>query len=144
MTAYGSKSDYLEAKLLDFYLGCVPFTPPATIWIAASTALYDDAATGSACNEVSSTSTGYLRLELTNDLTTWTGASGSAPTATANAIDFIFATATGDWGLVKSLYVIDASAAGNVLTGGNLASAVPVNSGGVLHVPAGNWSIEED
>lgn len=143
----GSKSDYLEAKILDLVLGAVAYTAPATIYVALSTALYSDAATGSAMNEVSSTSTGYARVAVTNSLTNFPAATGTNPTTKTNGTAITFPTATGSWGGapgVQSFYFVDATTGGNVLYGGDLALAKVIAIGDTATFANSSIIVTED
>jgi hypothetical protein len=125
----GSKSDYLEAALLNLVLGGTAWTAPANVYVALSTATYSDTATGTSMTEVSTTSTGYARVLLTNNATNWPAASGTSPTTKANGTTITFPTASGSWGTVTSFYLVDAASAGNVLYGGDLSASKAIASG---------------
>jgi hypothetical protein len=125
----GSKSDYLEAALLNLVLGGAAWTAPATTYIALSTAAYSDAATGASMTEVTSSGTAYARVAVTNNTTNWPTATGTSPATKVNGAVFTFTTATGAWGTVTSFYIVDASSAGNVLYGGDLGTAKAIASG---------------
>ena len=85
----GSKSDYLEALILNGFLGGTPITVPTTVYIALSTAAYSDAATGSAMTEVSASGTAYARVAATNNATNWPAATGTSPTQKQNADELV-------------------------------------------------------
>jgi hypothetical protein len=140
----GSKSDYLEAKILDLILGAQSWTPPVNLWVALSNAAYDDAATGSAMTEVSASGTAYARVEVTNDLTTFPAATGPSPTTKSNGIQINFPTATADWSTINAVYLVDASSAGNCIVGADLDSPVDVSSGSSLNIPVGTFVFQED
>lgn len=141
----GSKSDYLEAAVLNLVLGAVAFSAPST-FIALSTAAYSDAATGAAMNEVSTSSTGYARLAVTNNTTNWPAASGTSPTTKSNGTAFTFAAATGSWGTIQSFYIVDSLTvgAGNVLYGGDLTASKAIASGDTATFAAGAITVTED
>jgi hypothetical protein len=123
----GSKSDYLEKVILDLVFGAVGYTPPGTLYVALSTAIYSDAAIGS---EVSSAGTNYGRAPVSNNATQWPAASGTSPATKTNANAITFATCSGiAWGNVKSFYVMDALTGGNTLYGGDLALAKDIGIG---------------
>ena len=143
----GSKSDYLEKKILDLVLGATAFTAPATVYIALSTAAYSDAATGASMNEVPTAgSTGYLRVTLTNNATNWPAATGTNPATKANGVAIIFPTATASWGTVNSFYICDAATVGtgNVLYGGDLTVPKAVGSGDTASFGIGTLTVTED
>lgn len=140
----GSKSDYAEKIVLDLFLGAQAYTPPATVYIALSTAPYDDAATGSALNEVAP-GVGYNRVAVTNDLTHWPAATGTNPSQKTNGVDIAFPTATGDWGNVQSAYIIDADGTGgNISYGADLNSPTTVSAGSSITILAGTYVVSED
>ena len=140
----GSKSDYLEAVVLNLVLGGTAYTPPGTLYLALSTAAYSDAATGSAMTEVSAAGTGYARLAVTNNATNWPAASGTSPTQKANGTAMTFPAATGSWGTVSSFYICDAASAGNVLYGGDLTTAKAIQTGDTATFAAGAITVTED
>jgi hypothetical protein len=134
----GSKSDYLENKILDIVLGATSYTPAANIYIALSTSAYSDAATGASCNEVSGGS--YARVSATNNATTWPNASGGVK---ANGIVFTFPAASGSWGTVQSFYIVDANSSGNILYGADLTSARAITTGDTASFAVGAITITE-
>ncbi len=143
----GSKSNYMEKVVLDLFLGSVAFTPPLDVFLALSTALYADDATGSAMTEVSATGTGYARKQVPNNLTNWPAAAiltTGGPTTKSNAASQTFPAATADWGEVKSFYVVDAATGGNVLYGGDLSVAKLILTGDTATFAANSIKITEE
>jgi len=126
----GSMSDYLEAKLLDHVLGNTAYTAPATIYVAlltdTNTATQRDAGT---VTEVTTSGTAYARQALTNNVTNWPNASGTAPTSKANGTAVVFPVATANYGTVQAIGLYDASTSGNLLAWADLAAAQVVNTG---------------
>lgn len=116
------KSPYLERALLDLVFGATAWTPPATLYFALSTALFSES------GPTEPVGGSYARASLANNTSNWPAASGS-PTSKASGADATFATPTAGWGTIKSVYVLDASTAGNWLYGGDLPTAVVVASG---------------
>lgn len=112
----GSKSDYLENKLLDHALGTTTFTKPSAVYVALYTAAPTDAGGGT---EVSGNN--YSRVAAT-----FSAASGGA---TANATDVIFPTPSGSWGTIVAFGLFDQSTTGNLLYWGDLTAnqAVALN-----------------
>lgn len=137
----GSKSNYLENRILDAVLGGPTFSLPATVYVALSTAAYSEAATGASMTEVSSSGTAYARVALTNNTTNWPSASGGSK---ANGTAITFPTATASWGSVLSFYIVDASSGGNVLYGGDLAAPRTIASGDTASFAIGALTITED
>jgi hypothetical protein len=99
----GSKSDYLENKLLDHVLGVAEYTRPATVYSALFTAIPSDSSAGT---EVTTATSGYTRLATTFA----TAAAGAAYNTTAKT----FATAAAGYTVV-GYAIMDAATAGNVL-----------------------------
>src|SRR5438034_720947 len=97
----GSKSDYLEGKVLDHVLGNTAYSAPGTTYVALYTATPGETNAGT---EVSGGS--YGRVSVTNNTTNWPNAVSSVK---HNGIDITFTTATGSWGTVTSFGILDAS-----------------------------------
>lgn len=135
----GSKSNYLENKVLDGVLGGPALPLSATVYLALSTALYDEAATGSAMSEVAGG--GYARVAATNDATSWPAAANSSK---ANGVGLTHPAATADWGTVVSFYIVDAASGGNVLYGGDLTTSRTIATGDTASFAAGAITVTED
>jgi hypothetical protein len=145
----GSKSDYLEAAFLNLILGATPFTAPATLYVALSTAAYSDAATGSSMTEVASSSTNYARVAITNNVTNWPaattgGVSGSPGATKLNGSAITYAAATAAWGTVTAFYLCDAPTGGNALYGGDLTTPKAIQQGDTATFGASTITITED
>lgn len=148
----GSKSDYLEKAILDYLLGGVTITLPASVYIALSTAAYSDAATGAAMSEVSASGTAYARVAVARSQTTGFAAStGTNPALTSNINPVSWPTATGagfGGGTtgVQSFYIVDSPTvgAGNILYGGDLQPPKVVNAGDTPTFAAGQLQVTED
>jgi len=141
----GSKSDYLEKKILDYLLGNVTDFRSSTVYIALSTAAYSDASTGASMTEVSN-SNAYARVAVTNDATNWPAATGTSPASKSNGAAFTFPAATGSWGTVTSFYIVDSGTygAGNVLYGGDLTASKAIASGDTATFASSAITITED
>jgi hypothetical protein len=100
----GSKSDYLESKLLNHVLQGVTFTAPATVYSALFTVIPSDSTAGT---EVTSASSGYTRVATTFSTSSGTGASYNSGAVT-------FATAAAAYTVV-GWGIMDAATGGNVL-----------------------------
>lgn len=138
----GSKSDFLEAAILNYMLGGGALTKPATLFIALSTAVFVDSATGTAMTEV--TGGAYARVAVTNDATNWPNATGNSPATKNNGTTITFPTATAAWGTVASFYVVDAASLGNVLYGGDLTTPKAIAIGDTASFAATSITITED
>lgn len=138
----GSKSDYLEKAILDHLLGGTTLAKPATVYVALSTAVYSDAATGASMAEV--TGGAYARVAVTNNATNWPNATGTSPAQKQNGTAITFPTATASWNTVNSFYVVDAASGGNVLYGGDLTTPKAIASGDTATFAAASITITED
>lgn len=125
----GSKSDFLEKAILNYLYSATALTPGASIYIALSTALYSEAATGASMTEVSATGTGYARVAVTRNTTNFPNATGNSPASQQNGTAQTFPTATASWGNIKSFYFVDAASGGNVYHGGDLTTAKDIATG---------------
>ena len=132
----GSKSDYLENKLLDHVLGGADYTRPATVYVALYTVAPTDAGGGT---EVSGGA--YARVTVTNNATNFPAASGGAK---SNGTEIIFPEATASWGTVVALAILDAAAAGNFLYWADLTTSKAIASGDTAKFAVGDLDIAED
>jgi hypothetical protein len=132
----GSKSDYLENKVLDHVLGNTAYSAPATTYIALYTAAPTDAGGGT---EVSGGS--YARVSVTNNTTNWPNASGGAK---SNGADVTFPTATGSWGTVVAFGILDASTSGNLMYWGDLTVSKTISTGDTAKFATGDIDVTED
>lgn len=132
----GSKSDYLENKVLDGVLGGPAFSLPATVYAALYTVTPSDAGGGT---EVTGGS--YARVAVTNNVTNWPAAAAGAK---ANGTEIAFPAATANWGTVVAWGILDAAAAGNLLYWGALTVSKAVNSGDTASFAVGDIDITED
>lgn len=138
----GSKSDYLEAKVLDHCLGAVTYTPPATVYFAVFTAAPSDSGGGT-----EATSGSYARKSITNNATNFPNASGTSPTLKSNGTAITMVTASAPWSSGADMThwgLFDASTSGNLLYWGALTEAKPVGTGDTLTIPVGDLDITED
>lgn len=103
----GSKSDYLENKLLDHVLGAAAYTPPVTVYFSLYTTAPTDAGGGT---EVTGGS--YARVAVTNNATNFPAASGGSK---SNGTVVTWPQATVSWGDVRAVGIHDASTSGNLL-----------------------------
>lgn len=144
----GSKSDYLENKLIDHIFRGQAFTAPTTVYIGLLTAAPSDAGGGT---EVSGGS--YARVAVTCSLANFAGTQSAGSTtassgtggATSNNASITFPAPTANWGTVTHFGVYDASSAGNLLYWGALTTGKTINSGDAApSFPAGTLNISED
>lgn len=134
-----SLSNYLEDELLDHILGGSDYARPATVYIALLTATPTDANTGSTITEPSGNN--YSRVAVTNNGTNWPAASGGSK---SNGTAINFATASGSWGTVTHVAILDASSNGNVLAWGALSASKTVDSGDTVSFAIGALTVTLD
>lgn len=123
-------SNYLENKVMGHVFGGVAYSAPATLYLALYTSNPDEGNTGT---EVSGGS--YARqtiaFTITNNLASNT-----------SAIEF--PVATGTWGTVTHIGVMDNLTTGNLLAYAALSSSKAVSAGDALRFPAGDIDITLD
>ena len=124
-------SDYLEDKVLDHVFGGNSYTAPGTLYLALYTAAPSDTGGGT---EVSGGS--YARKSVAAMTV-----SGTSPTTATNGSAVEFVTATGSWGTVTHVGVMDASTSGNLMAWAALTASKTVASGDVFRFDAGDLDI---
>lgn len=122
-------STYMEDRIVNFMRN-VAITGEAAVYVALFTA-DDGLEAGTITSEVSGGS--YARQ--------LAGLSASSDGVSANALDITFPTATGDWGTITHLALIDADTAGNVIMHGALEASKTVNSGDTFKINAGDLDV---
>lgn len=132
----GSKSDYLENKLLDHVLGGGDFVRPATVYVALYTVAPSDTGGGT---EV--TGGAYARVTYTNNATTWPAAAAGAK---SNGAAITFAQATANWGTVVAVGVFDALTLGNLLYWATLTTNKAIDNGDTASFAIGDIDLTED
>ena len=133
----GSKSDYLENKLLDYVFSATAYTPPATLYVALFTVTPTDAGGGT---EVSGGS--YARVAVTNNATNFPAASAGSK---SNGTQITFPTPTANWGTIVAFGVFDAVTAGNLLYWGAISPSKTVNNGDPApYIAVSGLTITED
>jgi hypothetical protein len=137
-------SDYLEGEILNHIFRTSSFVKPSTIAIALVTSPIVDSDTGSTIAEVAN-SNGYARVVLNPSDSNW-----AAPVAgdgvTSNSIAITFPQATGSWGTVSGVAILDSSTygSGNVLLFGTLAVSKTINNGDTFTFAISGLSITLD
>lgn len=129
-----AKTDFLEDRVLDRILknnAQISYTFPATVYAALFTA--DPTDTGTQTSEVSGGS--YARVSIS-----WgTIASGSV----SNSGAVTFPTASGSWGTVTHVGIMDASTSGNMLYKGALGVSKTVGTGDQVSFAIGSLTVSE-
>jgi len=124
-------SNYLENKILDHVLKNVSYTSPTTSYVGLFTSDPTDAGTGT---EVSGGS--YARQVLSV-----TTASGGIVTSSG---DVTFPQATGSWGTISHIGILDALTSGNLLMHTALTTSKTIESGDILKISSGNLTVTLD
>ena len=121
-------SNYLENALINATLRNTSYTSPATIYVALYTSDPTDANSGT---EVSGGS--YARTPVTF-------AAPSNGVSLSNA-DCTFPQATGSWGTVGWIGLMDASTSGNLLYHTALDASKTIDTGDIFKIASGSLSV---
>ncbi len=121
-------SNYLENALINATLRNTSFTSPATVYLGLYTSDPTDANTGT---EVSGGS--YTRMSITM------GAPSNGVSTNSAAIEF--PQATGSWGTVGWIGILDASSSGNLLYHTPLDVSKTISSGDIFKIAIGSLSV---
>jgi hypothetical protein len=138
----GSKSDYLENAVLNYWLGkSFTSTAPATVYIALLNTTINDAWAPTDTGECAGST--YAREAVTNSSDNWTNATAGSKT---NKTTFTFTTSAGsDWGTIQSFAILDSNStsAGNTLYFGDLTSSQVIATGNTVRFSTGAIVITE-
>jgi len=126
----GSKSDYLENKLLDHVLTNTAYTSPTTVYVGLYTVAPTDAGGGT---EV--TGNNYARESVSF--------ASAVAGETSNDAEVEFGTPSATWGEVVAFGVFDADTAGNLLYWGDLTNAKTINTGDTVKFLVSEIDISE-
>jgi hypothetical protein len=121
-------SNYLENALINATLRNTSYTSPAAVYVGLYT---DDPGEGNTGTEVSGGS--YARTAVTF------GAPSNG--VSTNSASVTFPTATGTWGTVTHVGILDASTSGNLLYYTALDASKSIASGDVFTISTGNLSV---
>lgn len=121
-------SNYLENALVNAVLRNTTYTSPATVYLALYTSDPTDADAGT---EVSGNA--YARQSITF------GAPSNGVSTNSAAIEF--PQATGSWGTVAYIGILDASTAGNLLFHTPLDASKTIATGDVFRMAIGSLSV---
>lgn len=137
MAVTGNLSYYGKRQIIDLIPGGQAYTPPTGIFLQLYQSAIDYSATGGWPGAIGA------QFSATNNLENWiTGLTASGTGYKVNAVDFVFPTATADWGTAQFFMVKEAAAAaGEPLYWGELATAKVVASGDVIRFPSGSLAI---
>ena len=125
-------TDFLEKELLDHTLGVASWTMP-TVYLALFTA--DPGETGTLTNEVTNANA-YARVEITTEMGTSSGGGIN------NTAEIAFTQASGSWGTVTYIGIMDSGThgAGNMIFWGLLTVSKAVDSGDTFKIAATDLS----
>jgi len=121
-------SNYLENALINATLRNTSYTSPTTVYVGLYTS---DPGEGNTGTEVSGGS--YARTSVTF------GAPSNG--VSTNSASVTFPTATGTWGTVTHVGILDASTSGNLLYYTALDASKSIASGDVFTISTGNLSV---
>jgi hypothetical protein len=121
-------SNYLENALINATLRNTSYTSPTTVYVGLYTS---DPGEGNTGTEVSGGS--YARTAVTF------GAPSNG--VSTNSASVTFPTATGTWGTVTHIGILDASTSGNLLYYTPLDASKAIASGDVFTISTGNLSV---
>lgn len=124
-------SNYLENKLLDHVLRNTSYNSPTTVYVGLYTSDPGDDNSGT---EVSGGS--YARQVL--NVTTATGG------IVTSSADVTFPQATGSWGTVSHIGLLDSLTSGNLLMHTPLTTSRLIESGDILKISTGNLTAQLD
>lgn len=131
----GSMTDFLENKILEHTLGKTSYTMPTGCYIALFTVNPSDAGGGT---EVTAANA-YARQQVLG--AGWGTASAGSIT---NSADINFPVATGSWGTITAIAVMDAVTAGNMLWWGTLATSKAITTNDQFKIATSNLTITLD
>jgi hypothetical protein len=137
-------SNYLETALINHIFRTSSFTQPAVIAVALCTAAPDDTSTGATITEVAN-SNDYSRVSVGRGDSVWAATSGTDGT-TSNSAAITFTAASGSWGTVTHVAIVDSASwgAGNVLFYGQLSVPKTITSGDVFQFNINQLSVQID
>ncbi len=120
-------SNATSQSFLDYLLKGVAMSAlPSSLWLALFTTTPNSAGTGGV--EVSTSGTGYARVELSRAGATWTGPTGTNQEYN-NTNELVFPVPTGNWGTIVSLGIYDAASNGNLIFTSTIATGKSVALG---------------
>jgi hypothetical protein len=121
-------SNYLEGAIINAVLRNTSYTSPAAVYVGLYTS---DPGEGNTGTEVSGGS--YARTAVTF------GAPSNG--VSTNSASVTFPTATGTWGTVTHIGILDATTSGNLLYFTPLDASKSIASGDVFTISTGNLSV---
>ena len=120
-------TNYLEGALIDHLFRATLYSQTGTWHIALLTSAYDEASAGGA--EVSTSGTGYARIGVTRNSSSWTKTLATNTYSVANTNIITFGTPSANWGSITHVGLFDASTSGNLVLQAQLQFAKTINNG---------------
>lgn len=138
-------SNYSESGILNWLLraNTNSFARPSAVAIALCYDAPTETQTGATIPEISDAGA-YARYAVTQDNTNWVEVSQVSNSGfTENAVEFLFDTATADWGHVSGYAIVDnvGWGSGNVLMQGTFPTPRDVRNGDAVVIRAGSLDI---
>jgi len=121
-------SNYLENALINATLRATTFTSPATVYVGLYTSDPTDANSGTECTGAS-----YARKAATFG-------SPSNGVSTTSA-DITFDQATGSWGTITHIGILDALTTGNLLYHTPLDASKTIDTGDIFKIASGSLTV---
>jgi hypothetical protein len=134
-------SNYLEDEIVKHIFRTGSFTKPTVLAVALCTAATTDAQTGATITEVTNANN-YARATLNPLDANWAATSGGNG-LTSNSSAITFNQASGSWGTITHIAIVDTAThgAGNVLFHGALTVSKTVNNGDTFSFQIGDLQI---
>lgn len=141
----GSKSNYLESAVLNYWLGkSFTSTAPSTVYVALwESSNIDDTYTTTSTGECAGST--YARVAVTNSSANWTNSTSGGSKTNKTEIQFT-ASAGSDWGTVRAFAICNSNstATGQILYWADLTSNQTISSGNVVKFSTGSITLTED
>jgi hypothetical protein len=125
----GSLTNYGEVLVADALLGSTAIK--ANLYLGAYAATLDDTATGSTAGEPAGN--GYARVNVAQNATMWPS---GVPKTNGQVISF--PVATGSWGTITHVALVDATSAGNAVLWADLDASKAIGNGDTLSFDPGD------
>jgi hypothetical protein len=142
----GSKSNYLESSVLNYWLGkSFSSTAPANVHVRLYNSTVNDSANAATDSLEGGTAANYADVQVTNSSASWTNSTSGGSKTNKITLTFTTAASTG-WGTVQSFAILDANSTttGNVLYWGDLTSSQAIAAGNIVRFSTGAIVISED
>lgn len=143
-----SFTNYLNVQVLDQLFGAQDYAESGTLFIALSTGTDTGNLEGGTGFNEPPTASGYDRVSVTNDKTTWSNATTADPSVVQNDIVISFPQASGPWGTVDYFGIWDRTGvgadSGNLLAFGVLDTPRGVVANDTVSFAASNLTITLD